>query len=176
MGFPRSSSCWEEHLETQTDDFRPNNTPGPLSIAIFFLGFIVLNHSIRRLFLSGAAGREQLPNPDDSRESNKRDRADDDGHGKEEEGTTSNDLMRMMLVHHHHPSSRLPSNPFARALLPDPAISISATPIASTPLPNTWVDSHRNFRQPFHSAGFRSSAAPNLSEFSDSCSESTTSA
>ncbi|KAA1070221.1 hypothetical protein PGT21_004326 [Puccinia graminis f. sp. tritici] len=172
----RSSSCWEEiHLETQADEFRPNNTPGPLSIAIFFLGFIVLNHSIRRLFLSGAAGRERLANPDDSRES-KRDRADDDGHGKEEEGTRSSDLMRMMLVQHQHHSSRLPSNPFARALLPDPAISISATPIASAPLPNTWVDSHRNFRQPFHSAGFRSSTAPDLSEFSDSCSESTTSA
>lgn len=50
---PSSSASYLELLEkSQMDELRTSHTPGPLSIAIFFLGFILINQSIRMLFSS----------------------------------------------------------------------------------------------------------------------------
>ncbi|OAV97947.1 hypothetical protein PTTG_25888 [Puccinia triticina 1-1 BBBD Race 1] len=178
------SSCLEL-LDNQVDEFRPTNTPGPLSIAFFFLGFILINQSIRRLFPSRAEDRNNnngLPREPKSDELDAKEEEDED----EQDGAASKDLMRMTLARNEHPSSQHPQithNRFvasespARSLLPDP-LSISSPLMApnSIGLPNTWVDSHRNIIQPIHSSDFTSQAAQHFAEITDSCSESTTSA
>ncbi|KAH9442074.1 hypothetical protein MJO28_014917 [Puccinia striiformis f. sp. tritici] len=149
-------------IENQIDEFRPMNTPGPLSIALFFIGFIIINYTIRRLFPTISEG------PHSSNLSAQELKVgEDEGKMEEEEDdeTGSKDLMRMMLLNRQYLANQSPRiNHDNRPPFDSIASSLLAAPLSN---PNI----HR-----LHPSDSLSRDAQHLLETSDSCSSSTTSA
>lgn len=173
-----SGSGYLELLEHQIDEFRTSHTtPGPLAIALFFLGFIVINHLIRMLFPSEHEGRQSDVNGV-SHEEPKIDERDSRGQDQEDEddGTGPKDLMRMMLFKNQFASNsrssqilpnRFGSDSISDSLLGD-TFSISSSSIAPH-------NPRRNILQNLRASDSRHQSSHHFHEISDRCSSSTTS-
>ncbi|KNZ49338.1 uncharacterized protein VP01_507g9 [Puccinia sorghi] len=194
---PSSIASYLELLEGQVDQVRTSHTPGPLSIAIFFLGFILINQSIRMLLSSeepaedeselnmsnGASSSRGLESRMmEAQVAKAQDEEEEEEDDEDEEGLTdSQDMMRMMLLKNTFAECQRPRTSSNRPtthtmmtssmVLPDP-LSASFPIVTSI---SSASDSH--IHQHFPSASHpHSQATHHFQDLSDSCSASTTSA
>lgn len=153
-------------LSGQTHEL-PTSTPGPMSILLFFLVFISMNHLVRRIFASSTIDQQSFNEKNDSRqgfsiEDDDEDHQDKNYRSVDEMSPSSNDLIEIMIrnkpmgTHGFNPSDvsySLRSNSIIRTAFFEP---LSSHPTDSdnyslprlTTIPETWADAHRNLVHP----------------------------